>query len=218
MNLDAGSLLRAERQFAPGGRSVPWRELLWLLGIGGFIYGASMGSFGLRATQSFYSGAKVPLLLIVATAICLPNFYVVNTLLGLREDFAAACRGVIAAQATVGVTLASLAPVVLFIHASTDHYRIIVLSNGVLFACATLAGQVTLNKHYRVLVERNSRHNTGRVAWVTLYVFVAIQMAWILRPFIGAPNMPSQFLRDDPWSNAYVRIAEDIWVLFSGSY
>ena len=218
MSLGVGSLLRAEGEFAPGGRSVPWAGLALLLALGGFAYGACMGSFGLRALQAFYSGTKVPLLLVFSTLICLPNFFVVNTLLGLRDDFAAACRGIIAAQATVGVALASLSPVILFIHASTDNYRVVVLMNGVVFAIATLAGQVTLNKHYRVLVASNPRHDVGRIAWVTLYVFVAIQAAWVLRPFIGAPDLPSQFFRADPWSNAYVTIAEDIWVLLEGLF
>lgn len=32
----------------------------------------------------------------------------------------------------------------------------------------------------------------------------------MLRPFIGSPDLPSQFLRDDPWSNAYIEVMRDV--------
>jgi len=73
---------------------------------------------------------------------------------------------------------------------------------------------VTLNRHYATLVARNRLHNVGRFAWVTLYVFVAVQSAWVLRPFIGSPRMPSQFFREDPWSNAYIEVFKDVVFLF----
>ena len=60
-------------------------------------------------------------------------------------------------------------------------------------------------------VARDARHRIGRRAWLVLYVFVAIQAAWVLRPFVGRPDLPSQFLRDDPWSNAYVVVARYVW-------
>ena len=207
-------LLRSQGRFSPQGRIVPWRSLLLILLLSCMIYGAAMGSFGWRAAQSTFSGLKVPLLLVVSTSICLPNFFVVNTVLGLRDDFGAACRAVIAAQATVGVTLASMAPVILVIYQSTNNYRLIIVINGLIFALATAAGQVTLNRHYAALVARNRLHHIGRLAWVTLYVFVAIQSAWVLRPFVGYPRMPSQFLREDPWSNAYVEVFQDVLYLF----
>ena len=173
MRVAVDNLLRAEGSFAPGERNVPWSGLALLVALGGFAYGTAMGSFGLHAAQAFYSGTKVPLLLLVSTVICLPNFYVVN---------------------------------------------VVVVTNGVLFAVATYAGQLTLNKHYRVLVAADPRHRVGRITWVTLYVFVSIQAAWILRPFIGAPDLPSRFLREDPRSNAYVKVFEHVWKLLASAF
>jgi hypothetical protein len=40
-------------------------------------------------------------------------------------------------------------------------------------------------------------------------------MAWVLRPFVGDPDLPTQFFRQDSWSNAYVVIARMIWDLFT---
>ena len=41
-------------------------------------------------------------------------------------------------------------------------------------------------------------------AWLVLYAFVGIQMGWMLRPFIGAPDMATGFFRSEPFSNAYI--------------
>ena len=70
-----------------------------------------MGWYGGRPLQSLYSGLKVPLLLACAMVVVLPNFFVINTILGLRDDLQAALRGVLAAQGTLAVCLASLAPI-----------------------------------------------------------------------------------------------------------
>ena len=50
-----------------------------------------------------------------------------------------------------------------------------IILNGVMFAIATTCGQVTLNRHYRPLVASNPLHKVGKRAWLTLYVFVAVQ-------------------------------------------
>ena len=205
-----GALLRGEGRFAVDRQRVPWGALAGALVVAGWVYGAAMGLSDGRALQALYSALKVPALLVISTLVCLPNFYAVNAVLGLRDDFAAAVRGVVAAQATVAVTLASLAPVTLLAYVSSDDYAFAGLLNGAVFALGAAAGQLTLNRHYRRLVERDPRHRVGRVAWLALYVFVAVQLAWVLRPFVGAPGRPTRFFREDAWSNAYVVVVETV--------
>ena len=50
--------------------------------------------------------------------------------------------------------------------------------------------------------------------WLVIYSFVGVQMAWTLRPFVGAANMEVQFFRSEAWGNAYVVIADLIRGLF----
>ncbi len=168
------------------------------------IHGAIMGTWSERPLQVLYSMTKVPLLLVAATIVCLPNFFIVNTLLGLRDDFHAAFRGVLAGQATLGITLAALSPLIAVVYLSGCSYPVATLSNGAAFLIATLAGQWTLARHYRPLIERNPRHRIGLVGWLLLYQFVSIQLAWSLRPFIGSPNIKTSFFREGSWTNAYV--------------
>ena len=212
----ADALLRAEGRFAIRTRGVPILHLAAILAAGGFIYGFVMGFHGGRPLQAFYSGVKVPILLGVTTCICLPSYYVANSLLGLRGDFAAALRGVLASQATIATALGSLSPIIGVVYLSIDRYELATVANGILFACATAAGQVMLARHYRPLVIENPRHRVAKALWLVLYVFVAIQMAWVLRPFVGNPELPSRFFREGAWGNAYVEVAALVWRALGG--
>lgn len=169
-----------------------------------------MGYFNTKPLQALYSGIKVPMLLGISTLICLPSFYAINALLGLRRDFETALRGVLASQAVLGVCLAALGPVTAVIYLSILRYPSAVFFNGVQFTLATIFSQFMLARHYKPLIAANRRHGIGKSAWLVLYVFVAIQMAWVLRPFIGAPGLTTRFFREEAWSNAYVRVVETI--------
>jgi di/tricarboxylate transporter len=80
-----------------------------------------------------------------------------------------------------------------------------------MFAVASFAGQGLLRRHYRPLIERSPKHRWMLWTWLVLYVFVGIQMAWIFRPFVGAPDAPIQFFRPENWGNAYVVVAQLIY-------
>ncbi len=209
-------LLRGQGRFRVGEPASPWRPLLLVVVLGAALHGAVMGSHGGRLLQSACSALKVPLLLLGSGVLVLPSFYVLNAVLGLRDDFAAACRGVLAAQAGMAAALASLAPLCAFWYACGIDHDLALLGNGVQFAVATLTGQIVLNRHYAALVQRNPRHRQVRYAWSLLYVFVAIQLAWVLRPYVGSPGLPVQFLREDAWSNAYVVVVDLVLRVLGG--
>lgn len=176
------------------------------------LYGAVMGTFrGLTGQdqwlrQVVYSAAKVPVLLASSFALALPSFFVLSTLAGLRRDFAESVRALVAAQAGLAISLASLSPLTLLWYASSTDYQDALLFNGVMFAMASLAAQYLLRRYYAPLVRRNPRHKRLLLAWAVLYIMVAIQLAWLLRPFIGSPQQPVTFLRPDAWDNAYVYV------------
>lgn len=190
-------------------------ELIALVVIFGIAYGAVMGSFGgisgERALQVLYSAIKVPMLLLVAFLLSMPSFFVLNTLLGLRSDFLQATAALISAQAALTIVLASLAPLTAFWYASWSAYESAVLFSGVMFAIAGAAAQIVLRRLYRPLIERRPRHRVMLRLWMVIYAFVAVQMAWVLRPFIGAPTGPTRFFREEVWGNAWEVIARLIW-------
>jgi hypothetical protein len=191
----------------PGG--VIWR-LAGLACACGLVYGTVMGSFGGmtgdRAWQVLYSAAKVPLLLLGTFALCLPSFFVLNTLAGLRNDFAAALRALLAAQAGMTLVLCSLAPLTIVWYLTSANYHAAVLFNGLVFGIASLATQSTLRRLYRPLIERHRAHVLLLRLWLALYTFVGIQLGWVLRPFIGLPGSEAEWFRDNAWGNAYVEV------------
>jgi hypothetical protein len=187
------------------------------LAVFGVLYGVAMGSFrGLVAQsqwsqQIVYSAIKVPLLLTATFVISLPSFYVLNSLLGLRGDFGSAVRALVAAQAGLAIVLASLAPFTLLWYASSTNYSHALVFNGCMFAIASFSAQWLVRQYYRPLVERNPRHRKVLWGWLAVYTLVGIQMAWLLRPFIGSPSLPVTFLRPDPWDNAYEFVVRLVW-------
>ena len=204
-------MLGGRGPLAPGATDSVSRWLPAWVVAAGLLYGAVMGAYSLRPLQMLYSSLKVPMLIAVSGLICLPSLIVLNTVLGLREDLGAVLRSAALAQGTVCVSLAALAPITVVAYLSLDVYAQAVLFNGAVFLVAALAGQVTLSRHYRPLIAANPRHRIARDAWLALYLFVAIQMGWVLRPFVGDPDQPTRFFRVGAWSNAYVEIAELVW-------
>jgi hypothetical protein len=184
----------------------PWT----LLVLCGLLYGGVMGAFGGRGGQMGYSAVKVPLLLLATLLLSLPSYFVMNTLLGVRSDFAEAVRAIAVSQATVTIVLVALAPLTLLWYASSSAYHAAILFNAAMFSVASLAAQVVLARAYRPLIARSPRHRWLLRSWIVLYAFVGIQMGWTLRPFIGSPGEPVQFFRGGDWENAYVIVARMI--------
>lgn len=182
----------------------------------GAAYGVAMGSFGGvygdRAWQMAFSATKVPFLLLATFAVSLPSFLVINVLLGLRDDLADVVRALAAAQAGVGIVMASFAPVTVFWNVSFADYQTAILYNAAIFAVASFAGQWLLRGYYRPLVAKRPRHRYLMRVWLGVYAFVGIQMAWVLRPFVGDPKSAVRFFRDDAWGNAY----EALWRVIAG--
>ena len=221
-----GLLIHADALLRTGTPSLPVSTvtrraplLLALIVLFGAAYGIAMGSYHVPGThvrplQMFYSALKVPLLLLVTFGLSLPSFFVINSLLGLRQDLGEALRALLATQACLTVILAAFAPITLFWYAGFVDYNAATLFNGLMFGTASISGQVLLRRLYRPLIARDSRHRGLLRLWLIIYCFVGIQLAWLLRPFIGQPDAPTHFFREDTWGNAYVIVAQRLWQLF----
>ena len=214
--LHAADLLRGRpwgaQAEAPGHTLLRLGAILVAFGV---AYGAVMGTWGgllgAHALQILISASKVPVLLLATFAITLPSFFVLNTLLGLRADFREALWSLMATQAGLTVILASLAPFTALWYLSSSDYNAAVLFNTIMFAAASVAAQRLLTRYYQPLIARNRRHLWMRRAWLFLYAFVGIQMSWILRPFIGSPDLAPTFFRREAWGNAYVVVIDMLW-------
>ncbi len=160
--------------------------------------------------QMIFSAIKVPLLIVVTLGIAIPSFFVINTLLGLRDDFRSSIRAIVSAQSGLSIILLSLLPLTVFSYISLsyheDSYQLAVLFNAVMFGLASVSAQLLLRRNYRVLIARNKRHQLMIRFWIVIYAFVGIQAAYVLRPFIGSPGEPTTFFRKESFRNAYIKV------------
>ena len=202
------AMLRPSRQTA---LAAAWSTPVVIILAFAPIYGLFMGSFSVsspeRTPMMLYAAVKMPLLLLATTGLCLPAFFVVNTIAGLRDHFAQASSAILAGQAVIGVTLASLGPITLVFYSTTIDHNLAVLFNALMFLLAAIAGQLVTLRYYRPLIRKSRSHIPMLASWFVLYAFVGIQMGWIARPFVGTPGLPVRFLREDPFTNAYIALA-----------
>src|SRR5579875_94993 len=116
----------------------------------GMSYGGVMGTYGGlagdRPWQLVYSAIKVPLLILTTFVLSIPSFYVINTLLGLRDDFPRVVRALMTSQAGLTVILTSLAPLTAFWYVSGSAYQPAILFNGLMFAVASFGAQWMLRR------------------------------------------------------------------------
>src|SRR5581483_3904118 len=76
-------------------------------------------------------------------------------------------------------------------------YNLILLLHVMVIA---LAGTVANLRLARLLGDLARSPRIGRrvlLAWLAGNLFLGSQLSWILRPFIGSPDLPVQFLRQD---------------------
>ena len=174
----------------------------------GALAGAAIGARTLTSpgggVQALMAGAKLPLLLLAAAALCLGPCLVVQTCLGLAQTRRQMLSAFVAAQVAFAASLASLAPLIALAYASGASYHAAHALAALAFALATVGAQTVLLRHARPLIRRARRHAVMVILWSVLYPFVGIQVGWMCRPFIGHPDARPTFLRDDAFSNAYV--------------
>ena len=93
--------------------------------------------------------------------------------------------------------------------ANPAHWFIIVGLAGIAFA-GVMANQ-RLFDLLRKISGSKATASTVLFAWLSGNLFLGAQLAWNLRPFIGAPTLQVQFLRDDPLRGNFY---EAVWRAF----
>jgi hypothetical protein len=206
---------------AQGRVGLPARGLIAIGAVLGAAYGACMGLFAaLReehatALQVLASAVKVPLLFLLTLVVTVPSLYVFSALAESRLRFPSTLRLLLAAVAVNLALLASFGPVTAFFTFSTESYAFMVLLNVAFFALAGAVGLAFLRRALGAvfvgvepppgaaapafLPRRDSSPaaKARRVfgAWTLIYGVVGAQMAWILRPFVGTPDLPFSLFR-----------------------
>jgi hypothetical protein len=163
-----------------------------LTGLGGLGLGVSHG-----ALQAVSAAIKLPLINMAALAICLPTFFIFAALQGSRLGLEKLLRLFAVGLGLRGAVLAGLAPLLIFFSSVGSPYGFIVLAGGLVFAFAELAFMKCVDQGISVFKEKtNDPVGLALVrAWMVLYLVVALQLTWSLRPIVGAPGEAFELIR-----------------------
>ena len=99
---------------------------------------------------------------------------------------------------------------------STTSHSLILVTVVAAIAFAGLVANVRLLQLLRQLSGSQSTARRTLVAWLAGNLFLGSQISWILRPFVGSPSLPIQFLRDDKFrGNFFEAVYHAVQRLFS---
>ena len=172
--------------------------------LGAGFYGAAMGWWR-DPQQAFYVAIKFPLIILLTT---LGNALIngmLAPLLGLNIPFRQSFSAIVMSFTIAAAILGAFSPLIAFMvwnappmsaqAVSMPAYNLIKLTH---VAVITFAGSMGNARLFHLLVRfGGSRSVAFRVlfAWLSGNLFLGSQLSWILRPFIGLPSLPVEFIR-----------------------
>jgi hypothetical protein len=187
--------------------------------IGSALYGFTLGIW--RAPlQALYTAIKFPLLIFLTCAGNAVLNGMLAHILGSGLSFRQTFMAILMSFAIAAIILAGFSPITLFIWFNAPPlgsttaifgHSLMLLSH----VCAIAFSGVMANRRLFSLLRKVSGSEATAhavlLSWLTGNLFLGAQLAWNLRPFIGSPDLPVQFLRGDPLRGNFY---EAVWRAF----
>lgn len=203
------TLLRGETQtisaWSESWNAKRFAAQLTIIIVGSGFYGAAMGWWR-SPQQGLFVAIKFPLIILLTT---LGNAFLnglLAPLLGLNIPFRQSFSAIVMSHAITAAILGAFSPLIAFMvwnappmsysTSSVAAYNLIKLAHVAIIMFAGIAGNARL---FQVLAHLGGNPAVARrvlFAWLAGNLFLGSQLSWILRPFIGAPALPVQFIRD----------------------
>lgn len=144
--------------------------------------------FFLGIPHSFLQGIssllKLPILFYLATAICLPTFYLFGTTFGMKlslKQFFTIILGMLTTSSTFAVSLLPIS--IFFWSIAPTEEAFLKLLNILLLGVAAIFGVKLL---IIAIKQTTKTLKKGLLSlWIILYVLIGTQLSWSLRPFFG---------------------------------
>lgn len=189
-------------------------------------FGAAVGSWR-DPLQALYTAIKFPLIVLLTT---LGNGLLngmLAPLLGTNIRFRQSLLAVFMSFTIAAAVLGACSPLLYYIiwntpplsreggAAATTHSFILITVVAAI-AFAGLAANVRLFQLLRQLSGSRTAARRTLVAWLAGNLFLGSQISWILRPFVGSPSLPIEFLRADKFhGNFFEAVYHALRRLFS---
>jgi hypothetical protein len=172
--------------------------------LGAGCYGAAMGWWR-DPEQALFVAIKFPLIILLTTLGNALLNGMFAPLLGLNIPFRQSFSAIVMSFTIAAAILGAFSPLIAFMVwnapamtsgiATNPTYNLILLGHVSVIALAGVTGNVRL---FQLLAKiGGGRAVALRVlfAWLAGNLFLGSQLSWILRPFIGSPGLPVEFLR-----------------------
>ncbi len=227
-----GVLLRGETQFLRAWSDTWSRDRLALssvvIVIGAGLYGAAMGCW--RAPlAAWFVAIKLPLIiLLTAVGNALLNA-MLAPLLGLNLRFRQSFLAILTSFTILSAILGAFSPLLFFVvwnsppmTGNSAQWGWIYSFNQVIHVIViSFAGIVANLRLVQLLRELSGNPAIARrvlIAWLAGNLFLGSQLSWILRPFIGSPDLPVEFVRPTAFQgNFYETVFHSLARLFTSN-
>lgn len=181
--------------------------------LGAGVYGATLGLWR-SPLQALYVAIKFPLILLLTTLFNALLNGMLAQLLGLSVRFMDSFRLILISFATAAVILAGFSPLTFFalwnappltdtLSATREVYSGIILMHVAAIATAGIAANIKLLQSLRTLSGDALRARLILFSWLAGNLLLGSQLVWNLRPFIGAPYLPVEFLRPTAFEGSF---------------
>jgi hypothetical protein len=194
--------------------------------VGAGLYGAAMG-YWRAPLQALFVAVKFPLIILLTTlGNALLNAMLAPLLglnISLRQSFVAILMSFTIASAIlgsfsplIGFLIWNVPPLQTGVRISGEAYAVIQLTHVGVIAFAGVVANLRLVQLLLQLSGTASVAYRVLLAWLAGNLFLGSQLSWILRPFIGSPGLPVEFLRRDAFhGNFYETVFRSFTGLFT---
>ena len=170
----------------------------FLLVLFSFFYGAVMGAYH-GFYQAISAGVKVAVLFSLVLIICFPAFFIIQYILGSRLRLAQMVSIILSGFVLTASIMLAFIPIIVFFLLTGGNYYFLQLLHIAVFLLSGVFGMKIIIDALQFSCEtKNVYPHTGVVVfrfWVVIMVFVGIQLAWNLRPFLGDRGQPFELFR-----------------------
>jgi hypothetical protein len=167
-------------------------------------YGAAMGWWR-DPHQALFTAIKLPLIILLTTMGNALLNAMLAPLLGLNIPFRQSFAAILMSCTIAAAILGAFSPLLAFLVWNAPDLTAKAPANGVYnlmllaqVAAIALAGMTGNARLFQLLLRLAGSRRVAQkilVAWLAGNLFLGSQLSWILRPFVGSPQLPVEFLR-----------------------
>lgn len=197
---------------------------LAIIVVGAGCFGATIGCW--RAPlQAGFTAIKFPLAILLTTLGNALLNSLLAPLFGLNLRFHQSLQAVLMSGTIACAILGAFSPLLWFMiwntpanvsQATSAAYNGVLITQTLIIAFAGIAANVRLFQ----LLQHYSSSRAGALkvlfGWLAGNLFLGSQLCWIMRPFVGAPELPVEFFRPDAFrGNFYEAVCYSLGRIFN---